>query len=479
MKYHFPAIALAFLLSLSLGSIAQADNLGQFDARSLAMGGAGVAGAQSANAAAYNPALMATESNKNRFSIIPLVVKVEAYDENGFIDTVDDVDQSINEDQVGLLDLLDTLDNVEESTCDGSPCYKSNTMAPTSAKASETFISIQSLNDSNALVNANTGVAIQLGQKIPMAFIIDGGANVRVGLKFANSDFNELQTYADVMEDGELSPDDVKELLDQGLITIDESAVPSVPDKITFVRGSDNSENEKLQSLVEVIGAKYGEFGVSFADSFKYMDRDLAVGITPKIVKIEAVKYHQTVEDDFETGDIFDEQNITSKTDFNADIGAVFKPLESQPLQVGVTLKNLFTRTYDLKKSSKELAIEAAAENGDANAQTDLDKFNFRQNLKLEPQLTVGVAYDLPFFNLLADLDLNKAEVLGSTTQDLSLGAEFDLNVLRMQLGYKTSIGGDDRDDAVSAGLGLGPVALAVVAAGDNIGGVIQFGFSF
>lgn len=471
-------VALSFFATFLLSSVVQATSLGQFDARSLAMGGAGVAGAESANAAAYNPALMATPSNKKSFSIIPLVLKVEAVDENDFIDTVDATDESISG-EGGLNELLDGLTLTENCPSDSPPptnipnCFQDPGMITAAQKSNEVFGYVTDLNKSNALVNINSGIAIQLGKSIPMAFIVDGGTDLRIGVKFASSDFKELNAYSDVMADGEITATEFGDLEALGL-------VENTPGQLNFVRGGD--DGKELQSLIEITGAAYYEFGISFADSFQYLGKDLAVGITPKLVRVGTIKFHHGLEqdaDDIGGDDIFDENNMVTKTDFNADVGIIFKPFDSQPLQAGLTIKNLFTRTYAMKKTPTEIAIETAANGGDADAIADLASFNFKQSIKIEPQITAGFAYDLRFFNLLADIDLNAAEVLGRTSQHMAVGAEFDVRVLRIQAGYRTSIGGDDEEDAISAGFSVGPVGVAGVFANDNIGGVIQFGMSF
>jgi len=214
MKNKFSVVALGFFSTLLLSSLTNASNLGQFDARSLAMGGAGVAGAQSANAAAFNPALMATESNKKGFSIIPLSIKLEAVDENDFLDTIDDAEESIEGDG-GLNELLNSLSLTENC---GTNCFSDPAMIATSQKSDEVFGHVTSLNKSNALIGANTGIALQFGKKIPIAFIVDGGVDLRGGLKFANSDFEEINAYSDVMADGQISQDDFIYLQELGLV---------------------------------------------------------------------------------------------------------------------------------------------------------------------------------------------------------------------------------------------------------------------
>lgn len=492
MNNKFFAASVGFLSTLLLSSLANAGSLGQFDARSLAMGSAGVAGANAANAAAYNPALMATEANSKSFSIIPFAISIEAVDENDFIDTLEDAEVTVNEEDVGLNALLDDLDGLEEGgDCGATGCYESPVLGAAALKADELTDHIDSLNKSNALLALHAGAAVQFGQSVPMALVIDGGASLRMGVKFAQSDTAELDSYTEFMQDGVLDNSDINEMLALGLITID-----PVTKDIEFTRGEDDEttpeDESELDSIIEITGARFSEVGVSFADSFQYMDRELAIGISPKIVRVETAKYHQRVsEPDEQVNENGDEEDISdrvknlervSQSDLNIDVGVAFQPIESSSLQVGVTLKNLFSRSYELAKTDLELELEARAGGTGAAAeaaQADLAAFRFRQSLKIEPQLTAGIAYSLPLVNFLADIDLNAAEFLGRESQHISLGAEFDVRFFKLQAGYRMSIGGDNEDDAVSAGLGLGPVGLAVVSSGDQLGAVLQAGFSF
>ncbi len=474
MNNKIPSILFGFASSLLVSTLGHASNLGQFDVRSMAMGGTGVGGTYTANASAFNPALMATEANRRSFSFIPLGIRLEAFDENSFADTIDDAEVAINEDGTGLNDLLQGMEGIGEETCGGDPCYKHANMEPASIKANEVFGHIENLNKSNGLISSNVGAAIQFGQRIPMALVVDGGLYTRVGLKFSERDTNELNAYFQAMDGGEITQTELGELLDQGLVSVDGGG------NLNF---ETNGEDKELRSLIEVLGAAYTEVGLSLADSFQYNGKELSLGITPKIVKVRTIKFHAGVEsEDIETDDITDDENIEEKTDFNADVGLAIKPFDTQPLQVGVTIKNLFTRSYELKKTATELALEDEARGtGDEAilAASELDTFAFRQTLEIEPQVTVGLAYDLKLLRLQTDVDLNAAEVLGKTTQHLGFGAEFDLRILKLQAGYRTSIGGDDEDDALSAGVALGFLGLGAIKSGDQIGAALQLGFSF
>jgi len=463
-----------------LGSVASASNLGQFDTRSMAMGGAGVAGANVANSAAFNPALIASNTNKRSFSLLFPAFRADGFNENEFIDGIEQAENIVNANGTGLNDLLDgfgTLAFIEggDPRCASTTgCYTDPNMSNVAERAIELTDQLTELNKSSLLVNANAGIAVQFGKALPMALIVDAGVIGSFGLKAANSDTNELNSYFETMQNGEISLDDRQTLIDLDLITLDDN------NDIEFNRGSD--EGSELNSLLEVIGATYGEVGISLADSFHYRGKQLAVGITPKIVTVKAVKYHQSVEENgAELSDVDD--NALSRTDFNADVGITFQPLDTQKLQVGVAVKNLFSRSYNLNKSDIEIELEQTARNGIGAAalaaQEDLDAFAFRQRIKIEPQITAGLSYQLPFINFLADIDLNAAEVLGRESQYISLGTEFDVRLVKLQLGYRTSIGGNDEDDALSAGFSLGILGVAAIYSGDQVGVAAQVGFSF
>lgn len=461
-----------WIAALSLfSSTALASNLGQFDARSMALGGTGVASASSANAAAHNPALLSTDNNDKSFNVIPLAIGVDAFDEDDFVDKVETAEDAID----ALNDSIDALGTLTEETCTTGagtiPCFKVTSGSEIAAQAQNLNDVVTSLNTSAARVNINTGIAFSLGNKVrPVAIILDGGVSMKVGLKVADRDFDELLAYADTLDEDQIDLLEVSELVAQDLASYQNN-------ELEFNRGDDASSTE-LSSFVEVIGAVYKEVGISFSDLFKYMGTDLAIGVTPKIVTVQAVKFHQGVEEEddaLDADDILDDEYIKEKSDFNVDVGVAFKPLSTQPLQVGVVVKNLFSRTYELKKTSLENNLSSRGFTPE-----EISALNITQSLKIEPQVTAGVSYNpIKVIRLAADLDLNEAELLGRTSQYLALGAELDLRILKLEAGYQSAIGGDDEDDAVSAGFSLGPAHFAAISAGDRVGGVFQIAFGF
>lgn len=460
MNRHILALAItSFLFTVN----AHAGSLGQFDARSMAMGGAGVAGANSANAAAFNPALIASDEDTKSFSMIPLVLNIEGYDENNFIDNIENAEKAIN----GSGGLDEIMQSIAFANIEPDDPYNP-LLADAAAKTTELRSYMNTLNKSRATVNAATGLAVQFGKIQPIAVVFDGGAITSTGLKFSLADTTELDAYTAFMQDGIITTQEYTALNNAGLADNSGSG-------IIFTSFAD--PNKELHSLVEVVGASYIQLGVSVANHFDFAGQKIALGVTPKVIEINAVKFHQSVEaQDIEVDEVFSDENITSKTDFNADVGMTLKPIDTMPLTVGVVVRNLFSRSYELKKSQAELDLEA---NLYPEAAADLANFNLVQDLKIEPQLTAGIAYTLPAVNLLADIDLNEAEVLGQRTQELSMGAEFSAKFLKLQIGHTISIGGDDVQDSSSAGFTAGFLDVAAVFTGDHIGGVIQTSFSF
>ena len=80
------------VFGLAMGMAAQeahAAPFGSFDARSAGMGGAGVAASTLANAAFFNPAMLAAQGPGNKFSLLLPVVGVRVADPSGLVDDID------------------------------------------------------------------------------------------------------------------------------------------------------------------------------------------------------------------------------------------------------------------------------------------------------------------------------------------------------------------------------------------------------
>ena len=173
------------------------------------------------------------------------------------------------------------------------------------------------------------------------------------------------------------------------------------------------------------------------------MDRQVAIGLTPKLQRVDAYHYVVNVEDETETDDVSDFG--VEDSGFNLDIGASTKFGAEQQGTFGLVIKNLI---------SKDITTQRNGPNS-----TTIDGID----ISLSPQIRAGVAYQaLGWVNLAADLDLTENDPVAfeDPTQFASLGAEADVfGFLQLRAGYRTNLASSGQN-VVSGGFGISPFSL-------------------
>ncbi len=202
-----------------------------------------------------------------------------------------------------------------------------------------------------------------------------------------------------------------------------------------------NANDLQLTSTVEIVAIAISEVALSISREFTIADRQVAIGITPKLQRIDAYNYIVSVSDETETDDI--SEVGVEENGFNLDIGASTKFGFEERGTFGIVAKNLIGR--DIQTT-------------DNNPLTTNDL-----TVSIAPQLRAGVAYSAwGWVNLAADLDLTENEPVAfeDPTQFASLGAEVDLlNFLQLRAGYRTNLASSGQN-VVSGGLGISPFSL-------------------
>lgn len=227
-------------------------------------------------------------------------------------------------------------------------------------------------------------------------------------------------------------------------------------------------------NLLNIVGAQTTEVGFSVARSFELMEKKLSIGLTPKIVNVEAVKYSESIiSSDTGVDNLTDD--VQDLGDFTTlDLGMVMAVTDN--VRVGVTVKNLMT---------EEMSFQT----------TDAYNVTTTTILSFDTQLKVGVAYSGDILTLGADLDLTENDsivssgiVTGLKRQNLSLGMEFNaFDYAQLRLGMiknmADGISSADKEALYTAGVGLWlgfNLDLAVMSgAGESLGAVVQAGFKF
>lgn len=221
-------------------------------------------------------------------------------------------------------------------------------------------------------------------------------------------------------------------------------------------------------NILNIFGAQTTEIGVSFARNFDLMGRKVSVGLTPKLVSVEAVSLRESIlTTETGLGDLVDD-SVRDLGDFTTlDVGMVMGLTDN--LQFGVIAKNLITEEVSFIPVGLTTPV----------------------TLEFDTQIRAGVAYRTSLFTLGADLDLIENESIASTgakTQMLSLGAEFnafDFAQLRVGMikNIASGISSENKKALYTAGVGLWlgfNLDLALVSGeGNSLGAFLQTGFRF
>lgn len=231
------------------------------------------------------------------------------------------------------------------------------------------------------------------------------------------------------------------------------------------------SLDDELSSNIQVVGVGITDIGITLSRSFKIADRDIAIGITPKLQTIKTFNYIASVEDDdIEESDITDtEQDFST---FNLDAGAAYQFGMEKQWQVGIVAKNLLSQSYKSESNPNPTTGETT-----------------KTKINIDTQFRAGISHSTAWTVVAFDLDLmeNDPVAFEAPTQYASIGAELDLfDLFQLRTGYRTNLSDSDASVA-SIGLGFSPfgahldiAAMANPSAIEKEAGVaMELGFSF
>jgi hypothetical protein len=207
------------------------------------------------------------------------------------------------------------------------------------------------------------------------------------------------------------------------------------------------------------VGVLAQEMGVSVATKFNVLGMDLAVGVTPKNVNVDAITYTQLVSNLVVDDAVSDavEENLGSFS--TVDAGVALQLTDS--FTVGLVAKNLLSESL-----------------------TTADGLT---TFKFDTHLRAGAAWHNDWVTVAADMDLTEIEPLSfeDPSKMLALGVEFNAwDFMQLRAGYQTNMASGSEEPALySAGIGLWlgfhlDVA-AVVGADSSVGAMAQLGFRF
>ena len=397
--------------------MASAVPFGSYDPRSIAMGGAGVAAGDSANAVFFNPSLLAQyKLRKHRARNSHFVFPV--------------VSLSVSRTAVDIADLAQN--NPEQVFSDAITRYNANPGQVTAAGVLSTSRNLQ--NDLEPVANESIFIDGIMGMVIGIGDRREGGAFVFsrrfVGDGIANQTAADKQLLADYIE---------------ALDFIVSAGASGAPHPELFDAGGNLlDQTSNLTSTATARGVSLTELGIAMSWGVELFRTKIDVGFTPKFVQGTTYEYNATLGNSQQTS----EHLKNTDGQFTLDVG-VSKAM-SDKLKLGLVVKNLVPLEFSTQSAGR---------------------------IDIQPQLRVGGAYRSAQWGYWAlDLDVleNKSIGGGDNTQYLSLGGEWRVKNWALRAGYKQNLVGhsDFAKGVATMGIGYrffgGDIDLAYIDSGSE-----------
>lgn len=392
---HAIVAAVYFLLA---SKAVFAVSFGDFDPRSLGMGGAGVASGNSANAAYYNPALLAMfptrkEIGKNSQFIVPtLTARI-----SNAVETIDDAQQN-NLDQ-DLINAISTFNQAQNAQNAQSVLQASRDL--------ET--KLDDFLDGPVHADVNAAIVLGIGHKYEGGSIMINRRLVADGaVENFENDLQLLDSYVEAMQFIEDGGDPV-------------TAATLYPE----VFAANGTLEDNLTSSAVGGALLLTEIAMSMAGNFTIAQQTFAVGITPKVVHVESFDFiaDATTDTTTDVRDDYEDWHV------NLDLGIARQ--FDRNWRGGLVIKNIHNLKF----------------------QTSLGN-----TIELKPQVRMGVMHSSHAGVYAMDLDVVKNQPVrrGSESQLLSLGGEWRVltNTL-LRAGAAKNLAGIDAGSKILYTLGV------------------------
>jgi len=445
------------LLSLAIGSItcatshiAVAAPFNSFDPRSMAMGGAGAAVANTASAPFFNPSLLSINRDEDHFAIELPIVGARLYDPEDASDKVDNIQN----------DYIDPITNVINAI-NTSPTNTERDQLVNLSTGLNT--ELNSINE--APLQAELGAAMVVGipsKNFGIALTASGWGTLGGIVHYRDyaylDGFNTTIANIDFDTPSNNTPADLAAASQYLTYTVDGGG------NVTDINLIDPTNN--LQSTVDIRGLVLRELSLSVAHEFSANGTTFAVGVTPKLVTATVYDYQATV-DTADNNDINSSDYSKEYKNVNFDIGLAKN--YNNGWRTGFVIKNVIKQSYDTYR------LNTATGNKEKTGNT----------VELKPQARVGVSHQTDFYTVALDVDLTENDPVSfeEKSRYVSFGGEINLaNWAQLRAGYRVNTSESGRN-IPSIGLGLSPMGihfdLAVAGNADETAASAQFGFRF
>ncbi|MCL1051115.1 conjugal transfer protein TraF [Shewanella abyssi] len=270
-----------------------------YEARSDAMGGAGVASSNNEGAAFVNPALLGLNAHKDNSAVLLMpVLGVDMADSDNMIDKFDSLIDSYD----GLAAAIDAGNSTDIDV------YRD-----------DLILDLESLKATSAYASAGLGFSVAIPyQRMPMAIFYKSYVNA-VGI--ANITQSDIDTLAN----------------------LDINNPPAVSD---------------LASSGQIIGGAVSDLGIAFSLPLSVVNIPISIGISPKFQRIDTYNYIASA-NNFDASDFDDAKYRNDKTNFNIDVGVAIEPIDG--LVFGLSGRNLISQdleTVEVQGESYTYSVE-------------------------------------------------------------------------------------------------------------------------
>ena len=300
-------LCLGVSLVIAQLGVAHAAPFGNFDPRSMAMGGTGVASGTSANAAFFNPALLSTANKDEDFSLEFPIVSIRIADRDDFLDNLDTFQSSNN------IDSFSSAINAFNTAATSAELLAAKDLVVSTGNTLLTGLGTLSNRDLEVDVLAGATVGIP-GKKFAASVFVAGRATGGMLLDITTNDLGRIQAVLDQLAANNPAP---------------------IIDPTT-----------NMTSVVLGRGAAVTEVGIALAKEFEFFG-GVGVGMTPKFQKVDTFDYALNIE----TADITLDEGKKSYNSVNFDIG-VGKDFKNN-WKAGAVIKNLLPKTYTTSLNNK------------------------------------------------------------------------------------------------------------------------------
>jgi hypothetical protein len=420
--------ALALSIGIAVSAPTFATQFNASGARSMAMGGVGVASGRGVEAAFYNPALLSKQKNDDYEIILPYF-SLDAADDDNLIDEFDDFDDKVDA-LDGAIDTFDAVaDDIENSSANADAAISA--VNGVSAALADINAELASFNNKALRVDPGIGAGFAMpGKNLGIAFYAYNETKIAGRFLYSGNDQDTIDDYVDTLN--ELAQD-----IETNGANVDLGNYTSIYDA-----SAGEFITPDFQSSIAMVGLAISEIGVALSHEFEFGGHAIALGVTPKLVRVDSALLDIIAVEEDDDGDLssglddFNDEFDDAKADdtnANVDVGAAY---QMGQWMFGATVRNLIPVDYDLENEVlRDLVYE------------------------MKPHARAAASWSNDWIVVAADVDLTEQQTLISDinldTRFLSIGAEFEFwDTLYLRAGYRDNLGSAELD-TMSIGVGL------------------------